>query len=346
MNSKMPWLNGLLAAGFFGISMPLAKLFTDVNPAMLAGLLYLGSGCGLLLWKIVVMANSKSGLRLPKQDLPWLTGSIFFGGILAPLLLMFGLQRTTASSASLLLNLEGVLTAVIAWICFKEHADKRIILGMLLITFGGVILSSGSLDSQTFLGNVLIAAACFAWSIDNNFTRNITSSDPVHIACVKGLFSGITNVFLSFAIGGVIPEESTMCKLLAIGFLCYGLSLVLYIRSLHLVGTARSAAYFSIAPFVGATLSIIFLREPVSANLMFAGLMMIVGVVLHVSEKHDHVHTHAAEVHDHVHFHDEHHTHEHDVDAPEGEPHSHLHVHTELKHSHPHYPDSQHRHEH
>ncbi len=341
----------LLAALLFGASTPAAKvILNEIPPQLLAGILYLGSGLGLaclFIGRTIVLKASQREASIKGNELPWLIGAIVTGGIIAPVLLMVGLSITPASSASLILNLEGVFTALLAWFIFKENFDRRIVLGMILILLGGGILSW---QGQAFLGHYsggfLIAAACFLWAIDNNLTRKISAADPLQIAMFKGLAAGFVNVTLFSMITPIkisFPSFAIGCL---IGFFGYGLSLTLFIMSLRKLGTARTTAYFSTAPFIGAILSIIFLHDHLTNGFWVAGICMVIGVWLHLTERHEHMHTHEVMTHEHMHVHDEHHQHDHDPSIPPGEPHSHVHTHEPITHSHPHYPDIHHRHTH
>lgn len=337
----------LAAAALFGLSAPFAKLLLrGATPQLLAGLLYLGSGAGLA----IVWATRRGRAREPlltKAHLPWLVGGIAAGGLAAPLLLMYGLSRTPASSASLLLNMEGVLTALIAWIVFRENVDRRVAAGMLAIVAGGVVLSwNGRAELGSVLGPLAIGGACLGWAIDNNLTQKISSGDPVQIAMLKGLSAGAVNTALAFALGATLPAVPRVAGALVLGFFSYGVSLVLYVLALRHLGTARTGAYFSSAPFVGAAASLVVFRESPTLGLLIGAALMAVGVWLHVSERHEHWHVHEPLEHEHLHVHDEHHQHRHAPGDPPGEPHSHVHVHEPLAHSHPHYPDLHHRHGH
>lgn len=339
-------ISALSAAFLFGASTPFAKqLVGEVSPILLAGLLYLGSGMGLGLAKLIRDKNWHSGLQ--GNEWGWLSGAIIFGGILAPGLLMLGLTQTSASTASLLLNLESVFTAVIAWIFFKEHTDRRIIVGMFLIVAGGILLSwSKQATLANWIGFVTIVAACLCWAIDNNLTRKISSSDSLFIAGSKGLVSGVVNISLALALGLTFPAWSKINYALFVGFIGYGISLVLFVLALRGLGTARTGAYFSTAPFIGAAIAIIFFHEPTTLLFWIAALLMMIGVWIHITEQHDHLHTHEALFHNHSHIHDEHHQHKHDFLWDGKEPHSHPHQHEQLTHSHHHYPDIHHRHKH
>jgi drug/metabolite transporter (DMT)-like permease len=341
----------ILAAVLFGASTPFSKLLLgQITPLLLAGLLYLGSGVGLALWIgfqrwLLKAKNQEARLRL--KDLPWLAAAILVGGILAPILLMQGLAVTPASSASLLLNLEGVLTALLAWFVFKENFDQRIMLGMAAILVGGVLLSWQSRPELGIPWGALgIVGACLGWAIDNNLTRKVSAADPAQVAAIKGLVAGTTNVLLAFSIGARLPAISGLAASALLGFLSYGVSLTCFVLALRHIGTARTGAYFSTAPFIGALLSLALLPEQVSPLFWIAGGLMIFGVWLHLTERHVHLHRHEPITHEHLHWHDEHHQHGHVLTDPLGEPHSHAHRHEELAHSHPHYPDLHHRHGH
>lgn len=345
---KLGIVFALISAGLFGASTPLAKLLLGaIDPWMMAGLLYLGAGAGL-----AVVHLSRAALRLPaveaplrRTDVPWLALVILTGGVLGPLLLMFGLARTDGASASLLLNLEGVATMAIAWIAFRENVDRRLLLGALAILAGAALLSwqgRATLD----LGAVLIAGACLCWGIDNNLTRNLSSADPVQIAMLKGLIAGTINLVIALGQGAAFPPAGAVAAAAVVGFFGYGVSLALFVLALRHLGTARTGAYFSLAPFVGAALAIVLLGEAITSQLVIAGLLMALGLWLHLSEQHEHEHAHEALEHEHHHRHDAHHQHAHDAGIPAGEPHSHWHRHTPMVHRHPHYPDIHHRHGH
>jgi drug/metabolite transporter (DMT)-like permease len=337
----------LAAAVLFGASTPLSKiLLSGVEPVLLAGLLYAGSGLGLLTWRAIRSGIGDGGpaeARLTRFDLPWLAGAILVGGVAAPILLLFGLQTATASSASLLLNLEGVFTVALAWWVFKEGFDRRLALGMGAIVAACVVLS-WSAEGPLFLswGALLIIAACLGWGVDNNLTRKVSAGDPLQIAAAKGLVAGAANLTVAFAAGAPFPGVATVLACGLLGLLGYGASLVLFIRSLRHLGTARTVAYFSVAPFAGAGISVLLLGEEVSMHLLAGGALMALGVWVHLSEHHRHEHLHHSLDHEHRHAHDAHHDH----DRRDASPHSHPHRHREWIHSHPHYPDIHHIHDH
>ncbi len=333
------------AALLFGGSAPLAKLLlAHAGPWLLASLLYLGSGAGLFLWRLLQRAET---VHIPRGEKRWLAGAILSGGVVGPVLLMTGLAAMPAATASLLLNAEGALTAVLAWFVFKENFDRRIAWGVLFIIAGAVLLSwPGGATPQPGWPALAILGACLAWAIDNNLTRKVSLADAGFIAMVKGLGAGSTNLVLALWLGAQWPALPTLAAAGALGFLSYGASLVLFVVALRHLGAARTGAYFSVAPFFGALLSILLLGEQPSVTLIIAGMLMTLGVWLHLTERHAHPHDHEPLEHVHDHRHDEHHQHEHDIPVPPGARHSHRHTHVATTHSHPHYPDAHHTHEH
>jgi drug/metabolite transporter (DMT)-like permease len=338
----------LLSAALFGASTPLAKLLVGgVAPLALAGVLYLASGVGLGLWLVVRRVRRIEIAKMAAGDWPWLAGAIAAGGIVGPALLMYGLRRTDAATASLLLNFEAVFTAVLAWVAFRENVDKRVFVGMMAIVAGGVLLSWEQLPQASSLGGpVLIAGACLAWALDNNLTRRVSGGDAVTIAALKGLIAGAVNLALALAMGAYLPAPGALVLASLVGLFGYGISLVLFIMALRELGTARTGAYFSVAPFYGAALALLLLGERAGPAFWGAAALMALGVWLHVTEWHEHEHVHAPLAHEHEHVHDEHHRHEHHLAGNDGQPHSHAHEHGRLRHRHPHYPDLHHRHRH
>ena len=339
----------LAAAALFGLSMPFAKLLLgSIDPWLLAGLFYLRSGLGL---PVVQISGRLTGLQrietpLRRGDLPWLGAVVLAGGIAGPVLLLFGLAATEAASAALLLNLEGLATMAIAWLVFRESVDRRLLTGALAILAGAVLLSWQTGGAGFGLGAVLVAGACLAWGIDNNLTRKLSAADPIQIVTIKGLVAGSVNLALAASQGASLSGAAALLGAGVLGLVSYGLSLVLFVLALQHLGTARTGAYFSTAPFIGAAAAVEILVEPLSAELVLAGGLMAVGVWLHLTERHEHEHAHEALTHDHRHVHDEHHDHGHRPADPAGEPHSHMHLHRPMRHKHPHYPDLHHRHVH
>lgn len=307
-------LAAFAAAALFGASTPFAKLYVgELSAMLLAGLLYLGSGIGLLALRLL----RDRGWRAPglvRAQWPWLLAAIGCGGVLGPTLLMLGLARMSAASASLLLNLEGVLTALLAWLVFREHTERRMVAGMALISLGALLLSwpNGEISlGAASAGAALLAGACLCWALDNNLTRQVSDADALFLAGLKGLGAAIVNIGLALASGQSMPHLGVLTPVLLIGFLGYGLSLALFVVALRQLGTARTGAYFSAAPFVGAAIAIGIFQESTTPLFWLAAALMLLGLWLHLTERHEHPHWHG-----------------------------------DLQHSHPHYPDIQHRHEH
>jgi drug/metabolite transporter (DMT)-like permease len=339
--SRLPIAAALGAALLFGASTPAAKLLAGgIDPILLAGLLYTGSGLGLGAWFLARRAR----LALSARDLPWLAGAVISGGMVAPVLLMVGLASTSAAASSLLLNLEGVFTALLAWFAFRENFDRRIALGMAFIAAGGalLVLQPGALTGSHF-GSLAIAGACLAWAIDNNLTRKVSFADATAIAAIKGLVAGPVNIAIAFVGGALWPGIAPAVGAATIGLFGYGVSLALFVVALRGLGAARTGAYFSTAPFAGVALALM-LGETPAAFFWPAAALMAAGVWLHVSERHEHEHAHEPLEHEHTHIHDEHHQHSHGSSWDGKAPHQHLHRHERLVHRHPHYPDLHHRH--
>ncbi|WP_130178525.1 DMT family transporter [Cryobacterium sp. SO1] len=337
----------LVSAVLFGAGTPFAKLLLDedVSPWLLAGLLYCGSGLGLGLYRVIRRAPR---VRIVPHEVPPLVGAVLFGGVAGPVLLMLGLSNMPASGASLLLNAEGVFTAALAWFVFKENFDRRIALGMLAIVGGAVVLSipSGANFGSPW-PSMAILGACLCWGLDNNLTRKIALNDATWLAAVKGGVAGPVNLILAFALGAQLPGAFNVVAAMVVGLVAYGISLTLFIIAMRHVGTARAGAYFSIAPFFGAILALVF-GDQISWPIVVAGLLMGVGVWLHLTERHEHEHTHPELTHEHWHTHDEHHQHDHEPGhaVVSNGWHKHEHTHEVTTHRHEHYPDSHHRHTH
>jgi drug/metabolite transporter (DMT)-like permease len=340
----------LVSAALFGASTPFAKLLVGrIDPWLLAAVLYLGSGIGLTL---VLFLRQTFGIApaeapLRRADTPWLLGVVLCGGIAGPVLLMIGLKQVPASSAALLLNLEAIFTLAIAWTVFRENVGRRIAVGAAAIVAGAIVLSWTPGAALRFSpGAIAIASACLAWGIDNNLTRKLSAADPLQIAAIKGLGAGIVNLLIAVALGAGWPGGEAVAAAGLVGLLGYGVSLALFVLALRHLGAARTGAYFSTAPFIGAALALVLLGEPVGISFVIAALLMAGGVWLHLTERHEHEHVHEPLLHEHGHAHDEHHRHAHAMDDPPGEPHAHVHAHARLIHRHPHYPDLHHRHGH
>jgi drug/metabolite transporter (DMT)-like permease len=341
-------LASLAAALLFGAGTPLAKLLLEeASPWMLAALLYLGSGLGLALLRRL---RGSPAVRVSKTQSGWLAGAVLAGGVVGPVLLMRGLAGMPAAGASLLLNAEAVFTALLAWFAFRENVDRRVALGMLAIVAGGVVVSwPGFAPGMDVRPALYVLAACLAWGIDNNLTRKVALTDASWLAMVKGLAAGSTNLALALWLGAAWPSWPVVLAAGVLGFASYGASLVLFVIGLRGLGTARTGAYFSVAPFFGALLAVLVLGEPITLTLLLAGVLMAIGVALHLSERHEHRHAHEPMTHEHDHVHgagDLHHDHVHEPPVAPGTRHNHRHEHEATVHSHPHFPDAHHRHEH
>lgn len=283
-NIRRGGLLAIAAALLFGLSTPAAKAIVgNVNPLLLAGLLYLGSGTGLLL---IILLGHRQGVRLKGADLPWLLATIAFGGAIGPALFMWGLSQTTGSAASLLLTLEGVFTALLAWIVFREPFNRRIGSGMTAICAGAILLAlRAPLGHAGTLGALAVTGSCLSWAIDNNCTSKIADVDALTLASIKGMVAGTANVALALVTGGTFPSVGLVAASALVGFVGYGLSLVLFVLALREIGAARTGAYFSTAPFIGAIIGLVILKEPLTLGLLGAALLMGSGVYLHLTEK-------------------------------------------------------------
>lgn len=349
-NTAASVVQALLAALLFGISAPISKLLLgDIEPIPLAAFLYLGSGIGLAVFQ-VILRGKRSDVReasLKRSDLGWLVGAIVSGGVIAPIILLFGLRDTPGATASLLLNFEGVATTLLAALIFKEAVSRRAWLAMLFITVASILLSATPGEEWGIsLGAIGVLVACIFWGFDNNFTRNISAKDPVSIVMIKGLTAGLFSLCLAIILGNQLPDWVTVLKAMLLGCVSYGLSITLFIRAMRGLGAARTSALFSTAPLAGVALSFILLKESGGIMFLIALPLMIVGAVLLVYEEHVHSHCHEAFVHEHWHRHDDsHHQHVHKGLKP-SQSHSHEHQHDQQEHAHHHMPDIHHRHTH
>ncbi|HEV8256095.1 MAG TPA: EamA family transporter [Casimicrobiaceae bacterium] len=337
------------SAALFGASTPLARaLVGGIDPLWLAGLLYAGSGVGLTIMLMLRVAREGRGVvALARSDLLWLAATVVCGGVVAPALFTFGLRETSGATASLLLNLESVMTVALAWFVFREHRSARVVAGMAAIVAACVVLSwPTGVNASHSAGAALIALACLGWALDNNLTRKIAANDAMLIAAVKGCVGGLVNLTLATFYAGELPWTDAAVAAGLVGFFGYGISLVWFVIALRELGAARTGAYFATAPFIGAALAFTLLGERPVAAFFIALPLMACGVWLHLTERHSHTHVHDRLVHDHPHRHDAHHRHVHAFPWDGTEPHRHEHVHEPLVHAHPHFPDLHHRHEH
>lgn len=333
------------AAVLFGASVPGARLLLGaLDPWLLAGLLYLGAGAGLSLMRLLRPAPAA---RLEPGEWRWLAGAIAAGGVAAPVLLMYGLAAMPASGAALLLNTETVFTALLAWCVFRENVDRRIALGMAAIVAGAVVLTwPGAARFATPWPAFAVLGAALGWALDNNLTRRVALADATWIAACKGWIAGAVNLGIAALLAERWPPPAAVAAAVVLGWICYGLSLALFVVALRQLGTARTSAYFSVSPFIGALLAWPLLGETPTARLLGAGALMALGLWLHLAERHSHEHSHDVLEHSHEHDHDRHHRHAHPQPVAAGVSHTHRHRHEALTHSHAHYPDAHHRHGH
>lgn len=347
----MPIAFAILAAALFGLSTPFAKLLvSNIPPVALAGLLYLGAFLGLgsysMLRRIVSGHRGASSSALRRADMPWLAGAILSGGILAPISLMTGLTLISGFSASLLLNMEGVATAIIATMLFKESLGRRLVIAIVCVTVAGVLLSwDPSQGTWNIVGFMLLILAGFGWGLDNNLTRNICGRDPVQIAIAKGGLAGTASLVIAIALGSTISIDAQILWALVLGAVSYGASLVFFVLALQGLGASRTGVFFSLGPFVGAIVSILVLREWLGWVVIPAMVLMIIGVLALVYERHSHQHGHEEITHAHIHTHGDA-SHDHCHAEPVREPHNHEHAHKAVVHDHVHWPDIHHRHTH
>ncbi|TFH10334.1 MAG: DMT family transporter [Candidatus Atribacteria bacterium] len=341
---------GILAAVLFGMSAPLSKLLLEgVDPIILAGLLYLGAGgaLGLLLLIRKALGQADHEAALEGQDLPWLLGAILTGGVAGPILLLLGLQRTPAATASLLLNFEVVATGLLAFMLFRESVGRRTWGAILAVALGGVLLTldpSGGWGIS--LGAILVLGACLAWGFDNNFTGRISLKDPKRIVAIKGIAAGTCSLILGLALSRPLPSLGRALWALGLGIVSYGASIALFVQSLRQVGAARTGALFGMAPFVGVALSLVLFRQLPEWRFFLALPLMVLAAILLAREEHEHPHIHTGVRHTHSHRHDDDH-HDHAHGGGDGHPsHVHEHAHQDLSHSHAHLPDPHHRHGH
>jgi drug/metabolite transporter (DMT)-like permease len=339
-----------ISAVLFGVSPPLAKLLVkSIPPVALAGFLYFGAFIGLSLYSItqrIINAESGRTASLRKEDFPWLIGAIVSGGIAAPICLMFGLSCISGFAASLLLNLEGIFTAIIAVMFFGENAGKRVWLALMCMSTAGVFLTWDSSQGRfSSLGPLLVTLSMICWGIDNNLTRNISARNPTQITRIKGFASGLVSIALAYILRMEITWNVSIVFALLLGASSYGISLVFFIKALEGLGSFRAGMFFSLAPFVGAVTSLLLLQEWIGWVMFPAILLTITGFWLMSTEQHEHVHSHPEDVHNHLHDHDDiHHAHDHPERTGDG--HTHEHRHLEEDHFHSHWPDTHHRHEH
>jgi len=343
---KIAIATAILAAVLYGINAPFAKLLLEkVPPLLMAALLYLGAGIGMLTVNIikVKVQHKKIEANISKKELAPVIGMVLLD-IAAPILLMVGLNLTNASNVSLLNNFEIVATSVIALMIYKEAVGKRMWLAIILITLASFVLSIGDIGNFSFSsGSLFIIAACICWGFENNFTRALSEKDPMQVVVIKGFGSGLGALAIAFFVKEMNAEFVYIILALLLGFVAYGLSIFFYVTAQRELGAARTSVYYAVAPFIGVVASWVILQDEISATFLIGLAIMLAGTYLAVTEKHRHAHIHESINHDHRHSHDDgHHNH---GESAAGE-HSHEHTHEETTHKHSHTPDLHHRHGH
>jgi drug/metabolite transporter (DMT)-like permease len=339
---------GLLAAASFGASAPIAKrLLAEAPPLVLAPLLYLGGGMALVLVRTFRPAPASREAGLGLADGPALAAIVLLGGFLGPVLMLVGLARVPGVTGSLLLNLEAPLTMLVAVASFREHLGRAELRAVACVLAGAVVLSGATFaPGGDPLGALALAAACLCWAVDNNLTQRLSLRDPFAVARGKTLGAALAGLAVALVVGQPAPGAGVAGIAVLVGAVSYGVSIVLDVYALRLIGAAREAAYFATAPFFGAALAVPLLGERFGASQAAAAAMMALGVVLLSRARHGHAHEHAPITHAHRHVHDVHHDHAHATPVEPGEAHSHEHTHAQLVHDHPHVSDAHHRHRH
>lgn len=337
-------LLALLAATLFGVSTPLVQhLGRGLGPLTTAALLYAGAAlAGALLRK-----SSRQEARLQRSDGRRLLAVVAFGAVIGPVALAWGLQRTSGASASLMLTLEALFTALLAWRLYRESLGARVWAAMALLLAGGavLVLDQARLGGAQLAGLLAVLVATAAWGMDNTLSRALAERDPGQVVLVKATLGATVTALLALAFAEPVPALAAAAGLLAVGATGYGLSLRFYLLAQRAFGAARTGSVFAFAPFIGAVLALALGDRSVSVWMGAGGLLMLGGVLLHLMESHGHAHRHVAMDHEHAHDHaDGHHNHRH-MPMPEGT-HSHLHHHEPLEHAHPHVPDAHHLHRH
>jgi drug/metabolite transporter (DMT)-like permease len=337
-------LLALLAATLFGVSTPMVQRFgVGLGAFTTAALLYAGAA--------VVGAFARRPIereaRIVRSDLPRLLAMAGFGAVIGPVALAWGLQHTSGTSASLMLTLEALFTAVLAWRLYRETMDGRVWTAMAFLLAGGMVLvlDQGRAGGAQLWGLLAVLLATAAWGVDNTLSRALAERDPGQVVMAKAVLGATATTVIALVLSEPVPSLAAALALFAIGATGYGLSLRFYLLAQRAFGAARTGSVFAFAPFIGAVVAVALGDRSASAMMALGSALMLVGVVLHLAESHGHEHAHEALEHEHAHRHDDgHHDHVHDP-MPVGD-HSHQHQHQPLRHTHPHVPDAHHVHRH
>jgi drug/metabolite transporter (DMT)-like permease len=342
-------LLALLAAALFGISTPLVQSFgTGLGPLTTAALLYAGAALVGALLRQPVQAEA----TLVRTDLPRLLAMAFFGAMVGPVALAWGLQRTSGTSASLMLSLEAFFTALMAWRLYHETMDKRVWAAMALLLVGGMLLifDQGQLGALEMAGLLAVLLATAAWGVDNSLSRALAEKDPGQVVLCKAAMGAACTGALAWLANEPLPQAMPALALLAVGATGYGLSLRFYLLAQRTFGAARTGSVFAFAPFLGAAVAIALGERALGMLTLLGAALMLAGVALHLMENHAHRHSHSTLEHTHAHTHDDgHHSHGHgsaEIAVEAGSSHSHWHRHEPLLHVHTHAPDAHHQHRH
>jgi drug/metabolite transporter (DMT)-like permease len=346
--ARWPALQGgllaALSAVLFGLTTPLLKLAGQgVGPFTTAALLY--AGAAAVAW--ATRAPVRQEARVQHADAPRLGLMALLGAVVGPVALAWGLQHTTATSASLLLTLEAVCTIAFARWLYGEMLGRRVWAAVALLLLGGAVLvvDQGPQDRLQGLGLAAVALATAAWGLDNALSRGVADRDPAQVVGIKASLGALATVALAAWAGEAVPDGATAGALLALGAVGYGFSLRFYLLAQRRIGAARTGSVFAFAPFLGAAAAVLAGERAATVGMGVAAGLMLVGVVLHLAERHEHAHTHEAMEHEHAHVHDDgHHLHTHDPMPTQA--HSHPHRHEPMQHSHAHVPDIHHQHRH
>lgn len=339
---------GLVAAALFGLTAPLGKaLVAHAGPVALASVFYLSAGVVLSFVALIRGGAAEAPLR--RRDLRVLAAIAVLGGIVGPVLMLYGLSKVAGVTGALLLNLEAPATIVLAVALFGEHLGRREMTAAALVIAGAGLLTLDSGPDGVSAapdGVIALAGASLAWGVDNNLTQRLSLRDPVALVRFKALAAGGGSLVVAVALGESFPTGRFMVGAMLVGVLSYGISILLDTYALRLVGAAREAAYFATAPFFGALVALPLFGERLAVAQLAAGACMAVGAWMLLRERHRHEHVHDPITHEHIHVHDDHHRHDHVPGVPVDEPHSHVHTHLPLVHDHAHVSDTHHRHRH
>ncbi|MFZ3150410.1 MAG: DMT family transporter [Anaerolineaceae bacterium] len=285
--SKRASIYAILAAILYAISSPISKILLDsLSPTMMAALLYLGAGLGMLIMGSVTKwtQQNKPEKSLTKQEWPFILGMILLD-IAAPILLMNGLNHTTAANVSLLNNFEIVATSLIAFIFFGEKISPRLWIAIILVTIASILLSIEDVGSLSFsIGSIFVLLACICWGLENNVTRKLSDKNPIQIVVIKGLGSGAGALIIAALLNEIRGDAGHILVALLLGFVAYGLSIYFYVRAQRDLGAAKTSSFYASAPFFGVIFSFLIFRDIPSSSFLTPLIIMAVGAYLSASD--------------------------------------------------------------